>query len=97
MDSGLRAEVTHYIRELRLRDKSLKNASAQRTDHDLMAMLQHTIKPRVVAKHKTTTYLQATSAQWADQSLMAMLQRMTMPRVVTSWQTDLSPQATSTQ
>ena len=46
-DSGPRAEANHYIREAQRMGKSLKNVSAQRTDHGLMAMLQRTIKLRV--------------------------------------------------
>ena len=77
------------------RCKSLKNANAQQTNFGLMAVLQRTVKPRVVAEYQTTTCLQATSAQWTDHGLMVVLQRTTMSRVVASWQTYLGSQATS--
>ena len=56
-DFGSRAEANHYIRGAQQRGKSMKNASAQLTDSGLMAMLQRTVKLRVVAKHQITTCL----------------------------------------
>ena len=60
-NSDPRAEANHYIKGTRRGGKSLKNASSQLKDFDLMAVLQRTINPRVVAEHQMTTYLQATS------------------------------------
>ena len=61
-DFSPKAEANHYMKEMRQKGKSLKNTSAQQTDHNLMAVLQCTIKSRVSVEHQTTTYLQATSA-----------------------------------
>ena len=96
-NSDLRVEANHFIRGAHRRGKSLKNASAQRTDCSLIAMLQRMVKSKVVTEHQTTTCLQATSVQWIDHILMAMLQQTTIPRVVASWQTNLTPQATRAQ
>ena len=95
-NSGPKTKANHYMREAGRNGKSLRNASAQRIGHNLRAVLQLTVKPRVGAEHQTTICLQATSAQRTDHSLMVVLQRAAMPRVVTYWQTNLSPQATST-
>ena len=81
-DFGLRAKTNHYMREAWQKGKSLKNASTQQIDHNLMAVLQRTIKMRVSVAHQTTTYLQATSAQRKDYSLTIVLQRTERPRVV---------------
>ena len=61
MGSDPKAEANHYMREAWRNGKSLKNASAQYTNHILMAMLQHMIKLRVGAEHQMTTCLQARS------------------------------------
>ena len=57
MDSGLKAEANHYMRATWRKGKSLKNASAQRTGSEMMAVLPHTVKLMVGAEHQTTTCL----------------------------------------
>ena len=84
-DFGPKTEANLYMRKAWRKEKSLKNASAQRIGSDMMVVLQHMVKSMTGAKHQTTTCLQAISAQQTDHGLMAVLQRTTMPRVVTSW------------
>ena len=48
MDSSLRGEANHYIRRVWQRGKSLKNASTKQMDIGLMAMLQWTVKSRLL-------------------------------------------------
>ena len=55
---------------------------AQRTDSDLMAVLQRTTTLRVIVNRQTYLTSQATSAQRMDTGLMVVLQRMAMPKVV---------------
>ena len=76
--------------------KSLDTANIHRTNFGLMAMLQRTTKPKVVAEQQTNICLKATSAQRTASGLMVVLQQTTTPRVVSSWHTDISPQVTST-
>ena len=81
MDPSPKAEANHYMREAWQKGKSMKNASTQQTNFDLMVVLQRTIKPRVGVEHQTTIYLRATRAQWTNHGLMVVLQWIATPRL----------------
>ena len=50
VDSSLRAKTNPYLKQAQKMGNSLKPASTQRTNSDLMVVLQRTIRLRVVAK-----------------------------------------------
>ena len=74
VDFGPRVETNLYLKRARKMGKSLITASTQRTDFNLMDVLQQMEMSRVVAEQQKNTYPQVIGVQRIDFDLMAKLQ-----------------------